>query len=284
MQSSTSAVSSQADQAPTGERRVVMCADDYGMSAGVTDAVLQLGRQGALSATSAMVLSPRWQEDAQRLADLRGRLDVGLHLDWTSDFAQAAGHGTALGGAMRRALFGGFNQARARTEIERQLDAFEAAWKSAPDHIDGHQHVQQFSGIRQALLEVVTRRYGPQFPWLRVSRPAGPRLGLKSKVIGALGANALTTASKQAGVPVSPVLSGIYDFDPQEGLYEKHMAQWLADVPDGALLMCHPSTMAESGDEIGPARVREWAFLQSPAFSDQLKAAGIRLVRGVAVF
>ncbi|WP_245598233.1 ChbG/HpnK family deacetylase [Ottowia thiooxydans] len=266
------------------EKRIVLCADDYGMSAGVSDAVIQLGRQRVLNATSAMVLAPRWPEDARRLAELRGSLDVGLHLDWTSAFAQTAGHGMALGAAMRRALLGGFDKRAAQGEIERQLDAFEAAWAAPPDHIDGHQHVQQFAGIRQALIEVLARRYGAQSPWLRVSRPAGQRLGLKSKIISALGANALTAASGRAGVPVSQALSGIYGFDAKAGLYARHMAQWLAEAPDGAVLMCHPSTEAEPGDEIGPARVRELEFLASPAFADQLQVAGIRLTRGSEVF
>lgn len=267
-------------------RRVVLCADDYGMSAGVSEAVLRLAGQRRLSATSAMVLSPRWHEDARRLAEWRGELDVGLHLDWTSDFALAAGHGLNLGAAMRRALLGGFDQAAARVEIERQLDAFETVWQAPPDHIDGHQHVQQFAGIRQALIEVTSRRYGTRSssPWLRVSRPVEKLLDVKGKIIAALGANALTGAAAREGVPVSPVLSGIYGFDAQAGAYARHMAQWLAEVPDGAVLMCHPSAKAEAEDEISPARVREFDFLQSPAFADLLRSEGVRLARGSELY
>ncbi len=266
------------------ERRIVLCADDYGMSAGVSEAVLRLTRQHNLSATSAMVLSPRWREDARRLAELRGMLDVGLHLDWTSHFAQAAGHGLSLGGAMRRAMFGGFDQAAARMEIERQLDAFEAAWGAPPDHIDGHQHVQQFAGIRPALIEVVARRYGTRPPWLRVSRPVAQRFDLKGKIIAALGAKALAEAAAHKGVPVSPALSGIYGFEAHTQAYARHMARWLAQVPDGAVLMCHPSAGAEEEDEISPARVRELEFLQSPAFTELLHSAGVRLTRGSEMY
>ena len=265
-------------------RRVVLCADDYGMSAGVSEAVLCLAGQQRLSATSAMVLSPRWREDARRLAEWRGRLDVGLHLDWTSGFAQAAGHGLSLGAAMRRAVFGGFDQGTAREEIERQLDAFEAAWQAPPDHIDGHQHVQQFAGIRQALIEVASRRYGTRPPWLRVSRPVAQWLDVKGRIIAAMGANALTGAAARGGVPVSPVLSGIYGFDAQAGVYARHMAQWLSEVPDGAVLMCHPSARAEVEDDISPARARELDFLQSPAFAGLLRSEEVRLVRGSELY
>lgn len=273
-------------------RRLVLCADDYGMSAAVSEAVVRLVRRreegslaesAGLGATSAMVLSPRWREDAHRLSELRDLLDVGLHLDWTSEFALAAGHGLSLGAAMRRAYFGGFDKGAARTIIERQLDAFEAAWAAPPDHIDGHQHVQQFAGIRQALVDVVTRRYGARAPWLRVSRPQA-RLDVKGRIIAALGANALTSEAERAGLPVSHTLSGIYGFDAQAGLYARHMALWLAQVPDGALLMCHPATQADADDEIGPARVREFEFLSSPAFADLLRASGVLLVRGSEIY
>ncbi|MGB6115303.1 MAG: ChbG/HpnK family deacetylase, partial [Comamonas sp.] len=42
---------------------LVLCADDYAQEAGVSHAIVQLARQGQLSATSAMVLSPRWPQD-----------------------------------------------------------------------------------------------------------------------------------------------------------------------------------------------------------------------------
>lgn len=279
---SASPVSAASPAAPP-QRRVVLCADDFGASAAVSQAVLALGGRGRLSATSAMVLSPRWPVDAQRLAELRGRIDVGLHLDWTSDFALAAGHGLSLGAAMRRGVLGGFDQAAARSVIERQLDAFEAAWQAAPDHIDGHQHVQQFTGIRQALIEVVARRYGPRPPWLRISRePAGQR-GIKGHVIAALGAAALEKEASQRGIPCARALSGVYDFDATDGVYASHMARWLEQAPPGTVIMCHPATHAEAGDPIGPARAREDAHLGSDAFARQLHISGVRLVRGAAM-
>jgi len=97
---------------PSSTRRVVLCADDYALSAAVSQGIAALAEAGRLSATSAMVLSPRWREDAARLAPLRNRLDVGLHLDWTSDFAREAGHGLGLGATMLRAALAGLRGRR----------------------------------------------------------------------------------------------------------------------------------------------------------------------------
>ena len=301
---------------------LVLCADDYAQHAGVTRAVLALAAQGRLTATSAMVLSPRWREDAAPLREWREQLDVGLHLDFTSDFAVAAGHGLSLGAAMRRALLGGFDPADARVVIERQLDAFEAAWGAPPDHVDGHQHVQQFAGIRTPLVQVLVRRYGarppwlrvsrgrasqrtlkswviaslgaglarrygPRPPWLRVSRPPASQRTLKSWVIASLGAGALEKIAAHARIPCASALSGIYDFTGDEAGYAHRMAGWLAGSPAGTLLMCHPGAAPEAADgpdPIAAARAWEFAHFASAAFAAQCATAGVRLVRGSTLY
>lgn len=119
-------------------RPLVLCADDFALNAPVSQGIAALAARGRLSATSAMVLSPRWPHDVALLQPLRGQLDVGLHLDWTSAFAMASGHGMPLGTLMARAALGLLDRTAVRYVIERQLDAFESHWKAPPDHIVGH--------------------------------------------------------------------------------------------------------------------------------------------------
>ncbi|MCX7256123.1 MAG: ChbG/HpnK family deacetylase [Polaromonas sp.] len=272
-------------------KRLILCADDFAIHAAASEGIAALARAGRLSATSVMVLSPRWAADAALLQDLRGRIDVGLHLDWTSDFARAAGHGLSLRGAMLRALLGGFDRAAARAVIERQLDAFEAVWQAPPDHIDGHQHVQQFAGIREALVEALQARYPatggaerrPQLrPYLRLSTGTATDNRFKTRLISGMGAAALARLAGAAGIACAPALSGIYDFDGSAESYAQRMARWLQDAPEAAIVMCHPALHAEAGDEIGPARAWEYAYLASDAFAQALEGAGVALARGTA--
>ena len=86
-------------------KSVILCADDYALNESVSRGIVTLVEAGRLSATSVMTLSPRWAADAAELAPWRGRIDVGLHLDWTSEFALAAGHGAPLGALMRRSCW-----------------------------------------------------------------------------------------------------------------------------------------------------------------------------------
>ncbi|MDR1969523.1 MAG: ChbG/HpnK family deacetylase [Burkholderiaceae bacterium] len=263
------------------DRPLILCADDYAAGAAVSRGIAELARSGRVTATSAMTLSPRWPQDAAALRELRGRIDVGLHLDWTSPFAVAAGHGATLPRIMLRAALGGIDRQYARSVIERQLDTFEAAWQAPPDHVDGHQHVQQFAGIRAALLDALAQRYPQRKPWLRISRLGAGQGGLKGRVIGALGAAALARQAAQADWPCAPELWGVYDFAGGPARYATLMDGWLSRAPAHAVLMCHPGQGAADGDDpIAAARQWEFDVLGSPAFAQALARHGIRLARG----
>jgi predicted glycoside hydrolase/deacetylase ChbG (UPF0249 family) len=276
---------------------VILCADDFAVHEPASKGIAQLAQQGRISATSAMVLSPRWAQDVALLQDLRGRIDVGLHLDWTSEFAVAAGHGLSLSAAMLKATLGGFGARSAakatREVIERQLDAFEAQWKAPPDHVDGHQHVQQFAGIRQALVQALVSRYGGHYggrygsladgkPYLRVSRAPPGTADLKSRVIAAMGANTLELIAAHAYIQRAGALLGMYNFAGSQADYARRMAAWLSAAPAGSIIMCHPALTHEAGDAIGAARAREFAYLSSAEFDNACREEGVQLVPGKA--
>jgi predicted glycoside hydrolase/deacetylase ChbG (UPF0249 family) len=263
-------------------KRVVLCADDYALNAPTSQGIVALAMLGRLSATSVMSLSPRWREDVAALREVRDRLDVGLHLDWTSSFAIDAGHGSGLGLLMARAALRVYNQQALQDEMQRQLDAFETLWQAAPDHVDGHQHIHQFPVFRDALAEVLMQRYGAHAvrPWVRVSRVAQP--GLKARVISGMGSDGLQHWAQQHAWPTVGPLLGAYGFDGSVDDYARHMQGWLAAVPadHAALIMCHPAVSAQADDDIGPARKREFAYLASHDFVQHLADAGVCLVRG----
>jgi predicted glycoside hydrolase/deacetylase ChbG (UPF0249 family) len=260
--------------------RLVLCADDFALNASVSQGIAQLAAAGRLSATSVMSLSPRWVQDQALLKRLPQAIDVGLHLDWTSDFARAAGHGLSLGQAIRRAVLGGFDQAQAQWVIHRQLDLFEAHWQAPPDFVDGHQHVQQFDGIRQALVAVLKQRYGQarKRPYLRIARVDS--LGLKERIISWMGADRLAHSARQAGMAHSEALAGVYDFRGSEQRFAGLMQSWLQQLAPRTIVMCHPACSAEPDDEIGQARAQEWAYLGSEGFAQALRSSGVALVRG----
>lgn len=261
---------------------VVLCADDYALNAPVSQGIVALAVLGRLSATSVMSLSPRWAEDAVALRDVRERLDVGVHLDWTSGFAAQAGYGRSLTEVVARAALRLCRQQTIEGQIDHQLDAFEAQWQAPPDHIDSHQHVHQLPVYRQALVAVLMRRYGTSahLPWVRVSRIAQP--GFQNQLVTAMGAAALEKITHSNDWPiVSPVL-GAYGFNASMDDYGRHMQTWLASlaVDKPALIMCNPAVSAQTDDVLGNTRKREFAYLAGHDFVQHLVDASVRVVRG----
>lgn len=252
------------------------------MHGAASEGIASLAHKGSLTATSVMVLAPRWPTDVALLESLRGRIDVGLHLDWTSEFALQAGHGMTLANSMLLSALRQIKPAQAKAVIERQLDDFEHVWQAPPDHVDGHQHVQQFPGIREALVQVLATRYGnaKTRPYLRISKLPPSQADVKARIIAAMGAEPLRRLAQQNKVPSAPALTGVYDFSDKPLSYGQRMSDWLSTSPEGTLLMCHPAQGFEAGDSIGQARLREYNCLGSAEFQAQLQTHGVELVRG----
>ena len=267
---------------PPVSRKLILCADDYALHPLVDEAVQQLAHAGRLSATSCMTTAPRWREAARALQPLRPRLSVGLHFNLTE------GHGGAfaasdLGSVIRQAYGRRWAQVRSQDAWRRQLDAFEQAMGTAPDFIDGHQHVHQLPGVRDALLAELQARYaGKATPWVRSTAPSpGQWRNAKALIIAMLGGWAATRHWRRAGMSLNQGFAGVYGFDaPDVRQYGSHMQTWLAQLRDGGLLMCHPATAEVPGDAIGYQRPVEFAYLMSPAFGELLQRSGVHIHQG----
>jgi len=264
---------------------VVICADDYAMTPEISAGILALAGQGRISATSAMTLSPHWPRWAKDVPALQQQIDVGLHLDWTSDFALQQGFGRPLGQLMVRSLLGALRRSEVADQIQRQLDLFEQHAGTPPDHIDGHQHVHQFPILRDALVDVLVRRYAPgQRPWLRVSHVACKPWEFKARIINAMGARALRALAERHGMAHSEHLTGVYDFSGDADSYRQQLQDWLGHLPPAAVLMCHPAQGLNPEAPFPHARIHEQDVLSHPALAALLNEQRIRIVRGSLLF
>jgi predicted glycoside hydrolase/deacetylase ChbG (UPF0249 family) len=277
-------------------RHFIVCADDFAIDAGAVEAIVELIERGRVTATSALVDAPHWRAAAAALparprgaAGPRGA-DIGLHLNLTQPFPAPGGTRAPqrwpLGELIVRCALRAIEPAVLQAEIERQLDAFEDAVGRRPDYIDGHQHVHQLAGVREALVTAVLQRYGTDAPWLRSTRPPEGVRGIKACGIAALGDRHLRALASGARLRVSRCLAGVYDFRAATGVererYRQQLGRWLQLGPDGTVLMCHPATRAAADDPIGAARAMEYATLGSAEFGARLDAAGIALGTGSA--
>jgi hypothetical protein len=230
---------------------IILCADDYAMSAGVSRGIAELAAANRLSAISALVTVARWTADAEALRAHRGHLSLGLHLNLTlgpplGSMPRLAPSGAfpGLGRLAGRALLGLLDIAEVRGEVERQLDRFEDALGYPPDHIDGHQHVHALPGVRRALIEAVVARYPRRPPLIRVPGSLGRAIAgagqarAKAATVALLGLG-LAGALRRAGLSANDSFAGFSRFNVAEP-YERELRAAMRAPGQRHIVMCHP--------------------------------------------
>lgn len=273
-------------------RQVVLCADDFGLTEGVSRGILDLAHMGRLSATSAMTNRPWWPRLGPELDAKDGRLGIGLHLTLTlgeplGSMRRLAPDGVFPG--LSEVLRGAFLQQlplnEIAAEIDRQLIAFEVVRGGPPDFVDGHQHVHVLPGIRGRLLRVLQERGWGGRVWLRDPSDGLGAIARRRVAIGkALTVRALATgfgrAARETGFGVNEGFSGFSDFAPDAEAAPVFEAAFEA-LGAHPLVMCHPGVIDDelrTTDPIAEARSAELAYLSSPRFADLLETRRVRLV------
>jgi predicted glycoside hydrolase/deacetylase ChbG (UPF0249 family) len=153
---------------------LVVNADDGGFADGKDDAILRCARAGLVRSVSVIANGATTSAFAARARD--EGLDLGVHLNLTEGRPLAGPQrgltderGTFPGKAeaWRRAAAGELDAADVRREVIAQWERF-LALGVAPTHVDGHNHVHLFPGVREVLAELA-----PDL-WVRV--PCDPVL------------------------------------------------------------------------------------------------------------
>lgn len=265
-------------------RRVCVCVDDYGLHNGIDRAALHLVALQRVHAVSCLVGGASWSVSSRQLRALdAGRVDIGLHLDFT-EVPMLSGSRHTLINVIVRSHVRGLNRLRIRAEIQAQFDAFEQAMGRLPAFVDGHQHVHQLPIVRSELMaELASRVRGGAPPWIRSTRAPQRMPGMatpflrrfKASVIQQLGSHGLALEAQRLGYPQNKHLLGVYDFRGGASCYRQLLAAWLRGATDGDLLMCHPGWSATDPDPLAPARHAEFEVLSSAALSAEACAAGV---------
>jgi len=260
-----------------------VCADDFGLSPGVSQGIARLASRERLTGVSCLANAAHWRATAPMLRDWPASVDVGLHFNLTE--------GEPMSPELRRAwprlprLSRLIAQAHLRrlparaiaAEFAAQHAAFVAAVGRAPHFVDGHQHVHHLPQVRDVVLDALADGATPVRSTANV---LGPGFGVKRALIAGTGGRTLEGALERRGIRHNAALLGVYDFVP--GGYRDRMRGWLAAAPrEGGLLFCHPGDHDGSGiaDAIAAARGPEADYLGSDAFVEDLAAAGVVLGR-----
>jgi predicted glycoside hydrolase/deacetylase ChbG (UPF0249 family) len=277
---------------PSPPRRIWLCADDYGISTSVNAAIRDLIARGRLNATSVMVVTPslnRTEATALNLLSAGGaRVAIGLHLTLTAPFAPLSdgyrpareGAFLPLGTTLAKAAIHRLNRDALEREITAQLRMFIHTFGRAPDFIDGHQHVQLFPQVRDAVLKVA--KAGAPRAWLRQCgrpEPVQVKLGEHKALLLDFLSNSFRQRAAAAGVHTNPGFAGAYEFR-DDADFPALFAGFLDRLPDGGVIMCHPGFVDAELRRLDPLttlREHEYAFLADESFPAVLASRGIAL-------
>ena len=273
-------------------RRIWLCADDYGISAGVNRGIRDLLAHGRLNATSVMVVGGAIARDeAEALkasAASAPRAAIGLHVTLTAPFRPLTMHFRPVHGGLfpsfPRLLRAGVTRRLdgeiIRTEVTVQLKTLADLFGRPPDFVDGHQHAQLYPGVRDGFLDAV-KEIAPN-AWVRQSGRAGP-LAVRLTEPKALFLDLLSAQFRRraarASIAVNPGFAGAYDFSKAPD-FGQLMAQFLDGLPDGGVIMCHPGFVDEALiglDPLTTQREREHAYLAGEQFPLLLAANNVTL-------
>jgi predicted glycoside hydrolase/deacetylase ChbG (UPF0249 family) len=207
---------------------MILCADDFGMTADINLATAKLARSGKIDAVSCMVNLPFFTAD--ELSGL-GSVQIGLHFTLAETPRE-----------FRNLVFRAYTRQLKRQEIYDELSAqyekFEEVAGRRPDFIDGHLHIQQLPVIRDAVIEFIQNRCADNPPRVRNAAMPLRQCSLKSFLIAAPG-RILKRKLRQAGIPTNDGFGGIYDYR-DFMRYPQHLEKFLRTVPETGIIMVHP--------------------------------------------
>jgi predicted glycoside hydrolase/deacetylase ChbG (UPF0249 family) len=267
-------------------RRIWLCADDYGLSPGVNAAIRDLLERRRINATSVMTVTPAFtREEAASLAAIKASsrgIAIGLHVTLTAPFRSRTGNEAfqPVGAALRTSMMRRLDTEGIAREVGAQVMAFQDMFGAVPDFVDGHQHVQLFPQIREAVVTAVAEAL-PQ-AWIRQCGRLSPltaRLADRKGMLLDLLSSGFRKAANRRGIGFNPGFAGSYDFTPKAD-YAALFPNFLRNIPAQGVIMCHPGFVDETLKRLDPLtdlREREHGFFVSDRFPQILAEHRITL-------
>lgn len=289
-------------------RRLIVNADDFGLTAGVNRAILECHQCGAVTSATLMANGPAF-DDAIRLAQSAPRLSVGCHvvlvdgspvldpdqmdagpvssLIHRRDRAGGAAHfHQGFAGLALRAARGSLIPEQIAAEVTAQIRRLQAAGITV-SHLDTHKHTHMIPQVLEPLLRAATAR-GVR----RLRNPFEPvRLSLLShrirmwkrfaqvKLLGRL-ARRFREAVREAGLLTPDGTFGIVSTGWLDERLFKFLIQHLAEGTWE--LVCHPgyndADLHGVNTRLRESRERELRLLGSAHARELLASNGIELI------
>jgi predicted glycoside hydrolase/deacetylase ChbG (UPF0249 family) len=275
--------------APSG-RRLVVTADDLGLSKGVNTAVRRAHQDGILTAASVLAVG-RECADALHMAAATPTLDLGVHLALVGEdppvltaaevptLVDRRGHfPLSYRGLLARAMRGALDPDDMRRELTAQIDLV-AATGLPIRHLDTHQHVHLWPAVAQVVCDVA-KQYAVPVVRLPRSHGRGPTaigVGVLSRRLGRRLTDAALPIVGYAGLDEAGAMD--------QAAFGRALAAVTAGPWAAAEINLHPGEPDPAHDRFswGYRWSADLATLLDPATRAAVLAAGWRLVGTAAL-
>lgn len=275
-------------------KRLIINADDFGFSEGVTRGIVEAHLAGSVTSTSIMANSVDW-ENAVRLARANRTLDIGLHLNLVqgrpllrvpSLTDPATSEFYPLGALARRAMLGRIDAVELEAETLAQIARVRGAG-IAVTHLDGHRHAHALPGIFPVVARVASE------VGIRVIRIPREPLGINALNAAATSRKVVLRAALAAShaLLLAPPLMATDHFRGISLQGGRHFASRFRRAldtlePGSTELMVHPGYVDEAlvaQDPYTTPREIELAELLSAGVRERLERGDIELVSFAAL-
>ena len=278
------------DSPPAQTRYLIVNADDYGLSVGVSAGIRHAHQQGVVSSTSAMMNFPRAQVEVARAASECPDLGQGVHLvlsagsptrpaSKVTSLVEADGRFPTIGTWVKD-RWADADAGQLRDEWRTQIDLFVQAAGRTPTHLDSHHHLSYLhEKPLTVMLELAAEMKIPVRNPMRVeaaSHATGSGGGDVGSVLDRLGEH-WTATPRPAGLISNHLGTGRTIGD-----------SLTAALPPGAVVeaMCHPGWCdadLKRLSSLTEARQQELDMLCRPALRRNLTKRGFVLVSFAAL-
>ncbi len=260
-------------------RRLIVNADDLGLTPGVNQGILEAHQRGILTSTTAMVNMPAAEMGLQLLQREAPQVGIGLHINLTTgpsvlpaqqvpSLVQADGtFYYNSDNPLERASQ--MQPGEIEAEIRAQFERFIHLAGRKPDHLDAHHHAAyHIPAAFETLLDLARAHDLPirrAFSWLTDSSFDEPRYDTLREML------------TNAPLPrtTDQFETGFYG----SSATLENLTAIFSALPDGTTeLMCHPGYRAGIEQKYAAPREVELAVLTDPSVRALIDAQGIELI------
>lgn len=282
-------------------RRLIINADDFGLTPGVNRSIVECHRAGPVTSTTLMACSQAF-DDAVALARAHSTLRVGCHamlvdgtpLSEPKDVASLLAPGaqvfrTGFPGFAQAALRGILHAGEITREATAQIRKIQAAGIEVT-HFDSHKHTHMFPQVLRPLLRAarecgvcaVRNPFAPIKAMAFATFLKRPRLWVRYTEVRALRtfARAFQIEVEAAGLHTT---QGTFGIVATGGLDQRLFDALIGSIPEGTWeFVCHPgyndADLAQVPTRLHASRAKEMEVLTSARSLDTLRRNQIQLI------